>query len=273
MRALSTRQVICSACLRGPCWRSWSAQSSAVRPTGTLRVLQGHQIICSAPSRRHAGTLKCPLRAPCGRSLGAKSFAVHPHGAGRALMVFCGAPSRRHVAAPDHVLCALRAPCRRSRVPVQLQTAPNQERAISWVTRLRMRFQGHPIHPQPSTFVCLVCGFHPLELPKWTPSEVPDHMRCVLTVPYGRCPGHDLQVGGWPQLGVGFSVPYALRQSHLLNNTHWALRQQHACSTAYGQHIRVARNDNGQHVFSEPLGQRKLELLVPRLFRQPHLAR
>ena len=44
-------------------------------------------------------------------------------------------------------------------------TATNQEQAISLATWLKMRFRGHLVHPQPPTF----CGFHPSELPKWTP--------------------------------------------------------------------------------------------------------
>ena len=47
-----------------------------------------------------------------------------------------------------------------------LATATNQEQAISLATWLKMRFQGHPIHPQSPT----VCCFHPSELPKRTPT-------------------------------------------------------------------------------------------------------
>ena len=46
-----------------------------------------------------------------------------------------------------------------------LATATNQEQAISLATWLKTRFRGHLVHPQPPTF----CGFHPSELPKWTP--------------------------------------------------------------------------------------------------------
>ena len=48
---------------------------------------------------------------------------------------------------------------------VCVKQAQNQERAISWATRLNTEFRGHLVHPQPPTF----CGFQASESPNETP--------------------------------------------------------------------------------------------------------
>ena len=70
-----------------------------------------------------------------------------------------------------------------------------QPQTISLATWLKMRFRGHLLHPQPPTF----CGFHPLELPKRTPT--PSYLG-----PLGCCKLQaQAQTGGCPNGSLGSS--------------------------------------------------------------------
>ena len=67
----------------------------------------------------------------------------------------------------NSTICPRNGPKRRQKAPKTAQYAPtprNQERAVSWATWLKIRFRGHPVHPQPPTF----CGFQASESPNET---------------------------------------------------------------------------------------------------------
>ena len=68
----------------------------------------------------------------------------------------------------NSTICPRNGPKRRQNAPKSALCAPtprNQERAVSWATWLKIRFQGHLVHPQPPT----VCGFQARESPNKTP--------------------------------------------------------------------------------------------------------
>ena len=67
----------------------------------------------------------------------------------------------------NSTICPKNGPKRRQKAPKTAQCAPaprNKERAASWATWLKIRFQGHRVPPLPPTF----CGFHPSEFPNET---------------------------------------------------------------------------------------------------------
>ena len=64
-------------------------------------------------------------------------------------------------------ICPRNGPKRRHKAPKTAECAPaprNQERAVSWATRLKNEFRGHLVHPQPPTFY----GFQASEWPNQT---------------------------------------------------------------------------------------------------------
>ena len=68
----------------------------------------------------------------------------------------------------NSTICPRNGPKRCQKAPKSAQCAPtprNQARAISWATWLKTEFQGHIVHPQPSTF----CGFQASDSPNETP--------------------------------------------------------------------------------------------------------
>ena len=68
----------------------------------------------------------------------------------------------------NSTICLRNCPKRRQKAQKSAQCAPTprtQAGAVSWATRLKIRFRGHLVHPQPPTF----CGFQAAK----SPNEMP----------------------------------------------------------------------------------------------------